>query len=82
MCNCIKNQMNFQSLRFSGTDNQHSYLVLLRELEIVICLEALNVICQLGDGDGRVTCHACRAQKQKKRPFEYTYQLNSFGGKC
>lgn len=58
--------MNFPKLKFSGTDNRHSYLVLLRELEIVVCLEALDVICQLRDGDGRVTCHACQAQKLKK----------------
>lgn len=47
-------------------DNQHSYLVLLRELEIVVCLEALNVICQLRDRDGRVACHACRAKTSRR----------------
>lgn len=60
------NWMDFPSWRFSAGDNQHSYLVLLRELEIVVCLEALNVICQLRDRDGRVACHACRAKTSKR----------------
>lgn len=55
----------------SGIDNQHSYLVLLRELEIVICLQALNVICQLRDGNRRMTCHACQARKWRQKPFQY-----------
>lgn len=62
-------------------DNEHSYLILLRELEIVVCLQALDLICQLRDGDGRVTCHACRAQKNsEKLLFFYsdTMKLCSF----
>lgn len=51
---------------FSGIDNQHSYLVLLRELEIVVCLQALDVICQFRDGNRRVTRHACQARKWEK----------------
>jgi len=77
-----QNWMNFPSKRRSGAGDQHSYLILLRELQIVVCLEALNVICQLRDGDGRVTGHACRAQKNTSRVDTGTTQLNSFGGKC
>lgn len=57
-------------LKFPGTDNQHSYLVLLRELEIVVCLQALDVICQLRDGNRRVTRHACQTRKSRKKPFQ------------
>lgn len=38
----------------------------MRELEIVVRLEALDVICHLRDGDGRVARHACRAQSREK----------------
>lgn len=61
---------------FSGTDNQHSYLVLLRELEIVVCLQALDVICQLRDGNRRVTRHACQARKWRKKAISIYVATN------
>lgn len=45
-----------------------THLIFLRELQIVVGLEELCVLCQLGDGDGRVIHHTCSSNKNKKVP--------------
>lgn len=34
-----------------------SHLILLGELEPIVGFEALNIVCQVSDGDGRVVSH-------------------------
>lgn len=34
-----------------------SHLILLRELEPIVGFEALDIVCQVSDGDGRVVSH-------------------------
>lgn len=45
-----------------------THLIFLRELQIVVGLEELCVLGQLGDGDGRVIHHTCSSNKNKKDP--------------
>lgn len=42
-----------------------SYFVLLRELEVVVSFQALQMIRQLRDGDGGVAGHACQSEGQR-----------------
>lgn len=40
-----------------GRGVRMSHLILLGELEAIIGFEALDVVCQVSDGDGRVVSH-------------------------
>lgn len=48
-----------------------AHLIFLRELQIVVGLEELCVLCQLGDGDGWVIHHTCSSKRNtQERPTQ------------
>lgn len=54
--------------RWSGKGEGHVcyYLILLREAQVVIGFEALDVVGQLTHGDGRMFSHSWRRKKDGK----------------
>lgn len=44
-----------------------AHLVFLRELQVVVGLEELRVLGQLGDGDGGVVHHTCSSRKTPRK---------------
>lgn len=55
-----------------------AHLVLLREPQVVVGFQQLNVLCQLADGDGRVAHHPCDSVKveQSQRGAQTSANLN------
>lgn len=42
-----------------------TYFIFLRKLEVVVGFQALQMIRQFGNGDGRVAGHACQSEGQR-----------------
>lgn len=48
------------------------YLVLLRETQVVVGFEALDVVSQLTHGDGRMFSHSWRRKKERREVLSET----------